>query len=229
MNHNNCFYYISCKFCTNKIYISPSDRKYDDNINFLLCTHCIKKQDICSKSRSSSIFLLKSEDFLNLKYIYFKNVCNTQKFYLLSDVKKLAIEKYGSIDKLNIIKKNNKISNHILSTNKKMSSELLKNKRKRELQQILKNNKLEYKLYGNCYSYINYGKPSIDIIIQEELNELNKTNVNRFNLASALNNNNIVYDENNIHVKQYIHGNVSLNNTFLKLLPTINDNFLEIN
>jgi hypothetical protein len=65
--------------------------------------------------------------------------------------------------------------------------------------------------------------------MQEELNELNKTNVNRFNLASTLNNNNTVYDENNIHVKQYIHENVSLNNTFLKLLLTINDNFLEIN
>ena len=44
--------------------------------------------------------------------------------------------------------------------------------RRKELEQAFYDNKLEFRYLGDCYAYVNYGKPSIENILTNEFNKL---------------------------------------------------------
>ena len=82
-----------------------------------------------------------------------------------------------------------------------------------EIKEIFKLNKIEFKNYGDVYSYINYGKPDIETIIKNELTKLADKNKRRLELSNELNKLNIPFDEtfkacyeyiNNIGTKDFI-------------------------
>ncbi|ARF09721.1 hypothetical protein Indivirus_2_100 [Indivirus ILV1] len=88
-----------------------------------------------------------------------------------------------------------------------------KESREKEIKEIFKLNKLEFKNYGDIYSYINYGKPDINTIIQNTLSKLSEKNERRIRLSKELIELNIPYDEtykgcyeyiNNIGTKEFI-------------------------
>lgn len=70
-----------------------------------------------------------------------------------------------------------------------------KDLREKEIKEILKNNKLEFRNCGDIYSYINYGKPDIDTIINNKLEKLSEKNKRRNILSIELANKNLPYDE----------------------------------
>lgn len=88
-----------------------------------------------------------------------------------------------------------------------------KEKRENEIKEIFKLNKLEFKNYGEVYSYINYGKPDIETVMKNILLKLNGKNERRLKLSEELIKINIPYDEtynacyeyiNNIGTKDFI-------------------------
>jgi len=94
-----------------------------------------------------------------------------------------------------------------------MSKEKNRINREQEIKEVFKLNKLEFKNYGEVYSYINYGKPDIETIIKNELTKLADKNKRRLELSNELNKLNIPFDEtfkacyeyiNNIGTKDFI-------------------------
>ena len=95
----------------------------------------------------------------------------------------------------------------------KSSNRNIKEFREKEIREILKNNKLEFKNCGDIYSYIHYGKPDINTVINNTLDKLKEKNNRRQILSQELNKYNIPYDEtykgcyeyiNNIGTKEFI-------------------------
>lgn len=173
----------NCENCKKEIiwdsdlYRYPCPNKYH-----LFCSFCIKNKNICSKSKCQKIFCLTNEDIKNLKTIYIKNPSNNTKFYVFEEIKKIALDKYGSLENIQKIindksqKKNERNNNF----------KIIKEERKNELLQKLKENKLQYKDYGDCYSYVHYGTPNLDQVIQNEITKLEKKNKRRIRLAREL-------------------------------------------
>lgn len=73
----------------------------------------------------------------------------------------------------------------------------MKNEKQREiiLKEALAINKLEYKNYGDCFSFIHYGKPSLEEVLTNELKKANIKHNRRVLLASRLKEYNIELDE----------------------------------
>lgn len=78
-------------------------------------------------------------------------------------------------------------------------------KRKQELIEELNNNKLEYKNYGDCFSYVKYGIPSIETVILNELSKLEIKRNRKIKLALELSKYNIQVDENLPSCYNYIN------------------------
>ena len=70
---------------------------------------------------------------------------------------------------------------------------------------MFKNNKLEFKNYGDAYSYIHYGKPSLENIINDELDKNKQKNTRRMMLAKELHKLNIPLDETLNSCYEYIN------------------------
>ena len=69
------------------------------------------------------------------------------------------------------------------------------NNRKNCLIQALRDNKLEFKWYGDCYTYVMYDCPSLEEVINNELIRMHRKTKRKFKLASKLHKCNIVLDE----------------------------------
>ncbi len=80
-----------------------------------------------------------------------------------------------------------------------------KEKRENEIKEIFKLNKLEFKNYGDVYSYINYGKPDIETVMKNTLLKLNEKNERRLKLSEELIKINIPYDETYKACYEYIN------------------------
>lgn len=168
---------ISCEECSHLFNLD----NFNKNIHYFYCKKCIKKINIISKSKSQKIFILDDNDLQNLKYIYSWNN-NNFKYYKMTDINTAVIIKHGSfknLQKLLIEKKNN---NDI----KKKNIIDSQNVREKEIKEIFKLNKIEFKNYGDCYSYINYGKPDIETILSNELKKLEGKNKRRLKLSKEL-------------------------------------------
>jgi hypothetical protein len=157
--------------------------------------------EVCSKTKCKKIFLLTDNDIKNVKFIYLENN-PTQQFYKFSDIKKVVLDKYGSFDNLqNIINQKNKYkeSKHIKTKN-------IIAERETELKQLFELNKLEFKNYGDIYSYINYGKPALETVLENELSKLNNKNNRRIILANKLKTLNIRVDESLKSCYEFVNG-----------------------
>ena len=85
---NNCGY---CKDYINNTVILKKN-------TFLLCSVCIKKDILISKTSALKKYYLKNSDIINLKYLHLKN---NNKMYIKNDIIECSINKYGSIDNIN--------------------------------------------------------------------------------------------------------------------------------
>lgn len=192
---------FECEICNIKLNLTIFDDRNLKDKFYLFCKNCIRDVQVCSKSKCKKLFLLNDTDISNTKKIYtYTNT--TQQFYLYEDLKQIIINKYGSIENLQTIikqkqhekeKRNNKLIN-------------IKLQREKELKDAFMMNKLEYKTYGDCYSYIHYAEPSLEIVIQNELKKINMKNTKRMSLASELNKLGIPLDENLKSCYEYING-----------------------
>lgn len=145
---------------------------------------------VCSKSKAKSIFHLTENDVAGVKFIYLENN-TTYQFYKYDDIEQIVINKYGSIDNLqDIINKKNR-----LAEERKNNKENNKIKREHEIKNAFMMNKLEFKNYGDAYSYIHYGKPSLDEVITNEINKMRQKMDRRVKLSNELSKLNIILDE----------------------------------
>ena len=187
---------VNCEICTTQFKIDSN--KNDKDKFYLLCNKCIKEAEVCSKSKCKKLFLLEDSDIKHLKIVYMQQ---NYTFYLYKDIKHIIIHKYGSIELLQqIIDKNQKSKEKRL---KKL--DVIKAEREANLKKVFELNKLEYKNYGDCYSYINYGKPDLKEVVENEIKKLQDKNERRITLANALYKVNIQIDENLKSIYEYIN------------------------
>jgi len=174
---------------------------YSNNKYYLICKKCLGGIEICSKTKAKQIFYLTDNDIQNLKLIYLEN--NTiYQFYKYEDIKNVVILKYGTLQ--NFQKANLKRTESKELKIKKIEEN--KQIREKKIKNMFMDNKLEFKNYGDIYTYIHYGKPSIDIVLENELNKLNQKNVRRKELADELNKINIPLNESLKSCYEYING-----------------------
>lgn len=194
----------NCEKCQKSIFIKDV---VDITKYIVLCKICKTKNKLYSKSDCTNL-LLNHNDLQTLRQIYISNANTTQKLYDSNDIHKLINTKYGNMNHLtNIIKnKNLKVSL------KKEKNHLIKEARKKELVSAFYDNKLDFYDYGDCYSYINYGKPSVDTIIKNELLKVHKKNDRRLYILNLIKNHNkkakdnLVYNEEYTAIYEYING-----------------------
>jgi len=201
----------TCNDCKKKfISNGPNIRIFDKNLLFFYCSNCIKNHKLYSKTTVLKKLHLKKAMLVNLKTLYIPNKRNIQNYYLQSDILTILNYTYANTDNyLEAIKlKQNKLQ--IKHNEKKIAAEI----RKDNLIKAFNDNKLEFNYIGDCYAYINYGKPSIETIISNELTKLEEQNERRKVLAELLKNSKILLDNNvetiplvNNYIK-YSQGNV---------------------
>lgn len=211
---------ITCEDCQKQIQIN---RLVEPKHHHFLCKECITNREICSLDKCKKRYLLNDDDMNKLKHIYVDNPKNKKKFFIFSDVRDIIIEKFGSVENMDTIKKQREMDD-----------------RKRLLTETLEYNKLEYKSYGDCFSYVKYGRPSIETVISNELKKLETKRNRKMILANELATHNIPFDEtlpscynyiNNIgcktlnetiseiRVEQYMKNNTNYNRYLEKLDP----------
>lgn len=178
-----------CKHCKKPLHVQDLTKRH-----FLCCKECLPKIKLCSHSKSKNLFLLKDKDLVKTKFLYINNPKNKNRYYNYNDIVKIAVNKYGSLESIDKIKKKDQ------SRNNKQ-----KELRKKKLIEALKFNKLEFKNYGDCYSYINYGKPSIKQIVQTELEKTKHITKRKMVLGKALAKRGLKFDETNKVCYAYIH------------------------
>ena len=191
-----------CFICNNNIVLENNNgRDYDSTKHYLLCKICITSTNICSKSRCKDMYLLSDRDLHGTKYLFIKNPNNHNRYYLYIDIEKIIVKKYGNLDKLKKLlnKKENNIQ--ILQQNKQQKI----NRRKNKLIKALQEHKLEFNNNGDSYMYINYGEPSINTIIEQEMQKNSNKMIRRLRLANALSRVNIKLDETLESVNNYIN------------------------
>lgn len=176
---------IQCDNCFKEFNLS----NFNKNIHYFYCQKCISKINIISRSNCKKAFMIDDNDLKNLKYIYTEN--NNYRHYKSDEIELLIIRKYGSLNNLNKILLDKKDINN----KKDEKKNNIKENREKEIREIFKLNKIEFKNYGECYSYINYGKPPIESIIENELKKINEKNEKRMKLSRELSKLNISFDE----------------------------------
>lgn len=186
-----------CNKCPVDIKINMCDKKKD--MFYFFCSGCLKNINVCSKKNCQKLFLLNNNDIVNLKVIYMLN--SNSKFYLYDDVMNVINIKYGSLENLKqIIKEKKRIKKEKM---KKLEDEKIK--RENKLKDLFMLYKLEYKNYGDCYSYIHYATPDLNIVLKNELNNLKIKSMRQFVLANELQNIRVPLDESIKPCYEYIN------------------------
>jgi len=168
---------------------------------FIPATECIDK------------YRLKKEDIIKLREMYFENKQNNIRLFLESEVDDVIEMVYGSDTKysreyINISDKNNK------REKKKIYMQ-----RRKKLQNALADHKLELKPHGDCYSYIYYGTPSIDEILEKELKKEDRRFERMITLVEALAEYGFAFDEKNSMHMDYINNATSMTtNDIIRLM-----------
>lgn len=146
--------YSKCVFCNT----STSYRLKDDK-SFIVCDECQQKYDLFTKSYCMDTLLLNKNDLDALKCFHKSN----QKLYLKDDIQKLIAIKYGDDYK-------NYKEKKLLQKYKRISNiNSRREERKKNLVEKLADYKIECKNYGDCYTYIQFGYPDIDVVVTNEL------------------------------------------------------------
>lgn len=151
------FFLVKCRKCNcdHTVHIEPS---IDLNNNFVLCSNCKKSSKLYSKTFCLEQLLLPINDLSSLKYLYCKS--SRTKYYLDDDIENIVKIKFNEIEK-NKERKMARIK-HL---------ESLQCLRKEKLEQSLAEYKLDVKPFGDCFTYIKYGYPKIEIVIKNEINK----------------------------------------------------------
>lgn len=192
----------ACEMCNKKILFDNLNCKiYNKHTHFILCLKCKKYYLLTSKTQACKQYVLKESNLHNLKYLYIKNVNNKIKLYKTKDIKQTAIAKHGGLSNIH--------DKQDIQNSKKRSKKLKKKKetriRKKRLLDVFKLNKLCVKNYGDCYSYIHYGTPSLEKVIEKEFETQNELQNRRIKLANELKSLNIIFDEGNKLCCDYIY------------------------
>ena len=151
---DNICSYSKCIFCC----ASTSYRLKNDK-SFIVCNECQQNNEMFTRTYCINNLLLNKSDLNSIKCFYKSN----QKLYLKDDIQILIMLKYGN-DYVNYKEKK------LLHKYKRISNiNLQRDERKEKLMEKLAEYKLEYKNYGDCYSYVQFGFPDVDIVIINEL------------------------------------------------------------
>ena len=120
---------------------------------------------------------------------------------MYDDIKQIIITKYGSLNNLKKILKEKK------ELKKKKLKKIENDKLEREIKikELFELNKLEFKNYGDCYSYIHYGIPELNVVLTNELNKLKEQSKRQFILANRLYDIDIPFDEKFKSCYEYIN------------------------
>jgi hypothetical protein len=176
-----------CETCNINIKANICDKKKD--MYYFFCCGCLKNINVCSRQNCGKLFLLNNNDLINSKTVYILN--SNSKFYLYDDIKNIVINKYESMDNLKKILKEKKEAKK--KKLKKIENEKLD--RESKLKELFYLNKLEFKNHGDCYSYIHYGVPELQIVLTNELSNLREKTMRQFVLANELHNVDLPLDE----------------------------------
>jgi len=194
---NNNIRTHKCDTCNENIKTNICNKKKD--LYYFFCSECLKSINVCSKQNCNKLFLLNNDDIINLKTIYLFG--NNSKFYLYDDIKQIIITKYGSFDDLKKkLKEKKELKKKKL---KKIENDKLE--RETKLKELFISHKLEFKNHGDCYSYIHYGTPELNIVLNNELNKLKEQSNRQIILANRLHDINIPYDERLKSCYEYIN------------------------
>lgn len=186
--------HIICEKCDRIVNFNNNAKKNVDNNEIytrfhIFCNDCKKDIKCYNKIESKKMFFLNENDLLNIKSLYSTNKKSI--LYIYSELKEYAIQKYGDMNVIEqkrekeIIKKNNLLKTK--NENKKIREKILKN--------YFNENKLELKPYGDCYSYINNGYPSLNEIAKNEIKKNEQKNSKFLELTRELSKLNIPFDE----------------------------------
>jgi hypothetical protein len=195
-------------------------REPTDN-NIMLCIKCQETLVFYSKTECLKKFLLSETEIEKIRYLYFENPKNIIKLYKKKDIDLIISNKYSDV-KLDDVLEQKKIkqSERINKINLSMLE------RKKNLENTFEENKLDFKNYGDCYSYIHYGYPSIENIMNNEFKKVQIKNKRRITLANRLEELKIPLDESHIECYNFIH-NIGLK-PINEVVRTIEiDNFLK--
>lgn len=207
MNH------ITCEKCDNIIKIKNNKKKfinYDDiYIKFhVLCEICRENVKCYNKTESKKIFFLNENDLSNIKALY---STNKSILYIHDELLEYAIQKYGDINVIEKKKEKELIKKNNLLKTKKENIQL----RKELITNYFSINKLQLKPFGDCYSFINNGYPSLSEIAKNEIKKNEQKNEKYIQLARELSKINIPFDESCNICYEYINniGYRNLNET----------------
>lgn len=193
---------FQCKKCKVNLNFNAVFSKFDGNKQYILCDQCISEDTkLYTKSFCINNLLLSLDDLVKLKYLFMDNINITikkklalqqsGKYYLDTDIENFIKIKYGDIKQYNEFVK---IKKNKLKTKRKKSSEIQHN-RKKFLIAKLNENKLKYKNYGDCYTFVNHGFPDIDTLIKNELNKADELDKRKQILKQELEKINVPYSE----------------------------------
>lgn len=192
---------------------SEDNRIPNPKKHFFVCKDCQKKQMFIPATECIDKYRLKKEDIIKLREMYFENKQNNIRLFLESEVDDVIEMVYGSDTKysreyINISDKNNK------REKKKIYMQ-----RRKKLQNALADHKLELKPHGDCYSYIYYGTPSIDEILEKELKKEDRRFERMITLVEALAEYGFAFDEKNSMHMDYINNATSMTtNDIIRLM-----------
>jgi hypothetical protein len=193
-----------CKLCCKQININFKRPKYkipNATKHFFLCQLCKQNYILISKTQAYNKYILVDTDIINLKYLYFENINNISKMFDINDIKNAAILKHGTLKNMRDIRDKKQQQKVKIKLKKIYISE----KRKQRLQENLQINKLCLQNYGDCYSYIHYGIPSLETVINNELKKQQKQQHKRLKLVNELFELNIKFDEKDKLCYNYIY------------------------
>jgi len=159
-----------CDCCMHEInyFIELNNKEFLEDEHFLLCSKCKKKDILISKTESIKKYILVNEDFINIPYMYFKNVNNISKLFRHSDIINIGINKHGSLENIN-----KKLQERVNKYNNITKKKLINiEDRKQKIIKTFMINKLYFRNSGDCYSYINYGTPLLQEVVIAEINKL---------------------------------------------------------
>lgn len=193
-------YRYNCDNCYESLLINKG-RKHSSNSHFLLCKSCKDDYELCSLTQCKQNYLLTENDLFNLKHLYYENVNNIIKQYKKDDVEFLAINKFGDMDKVVEQKTINKRKILIKQKNKDKEIRI----RAKNIRDTFLDNKLNFDYSGDCYSYINYGTPSIENVVEKTIQKNIRKNKRRLKLARKLTQKNLPFDESIKPCYQYIN------------------------
>lgn len=172
-----------CKLCnkfvkvikTGETILSENHRQYNNKIHFLLCKSCRNTSNITSFTICKKKYQLKKQQLNNLKILYISNIRNNNKYYIWNDINNIIISIYGSLDKFQLVRETDLGKKMV----RERQTQLNKIHRELELRRIFKDNKLDFSCnYGDCYTYVQYGWPSIDSILDNKIDEYNSESIN---------------------------------------------------